>query len=346
MDEQVSRWQGRFAEAMALLDEESPGHDPARGIELLVAAAEGGLPAAQSELGARYLVGKGVEADLEAFLRWTARAAESDDPRAFYSLGLAYQFGFGVAEDEALESEMFERAVQLGHLKARLELGRCLVEGPTPDLERARGLLEPLADEGDAEAKFWLGRLFFERGGADLGRALGLFREASEGGFSWATGVVGACYEEGFGVAPDLAEARRWYEMAAAADNTRAMSALGTLLVQGRGGPRDVDRGLALLRQAARDELRTAQFNLALGLLHLNPTMSEVPLDPVEGMAWLRKAAEASDPGAQGTLGRLLLSGDFTPADPVAGRAWVRKAAASGDARSIELLARLGPDPA
>ena len=71
-------------------------------------------------------------------------------------------------------------------------------------------------------------------------------------------GAAGAAYQLGFiylsgrfGVAPDLAEAERNYELAVAQELTAALLDYGLMLYHGRHFPRNVDRGWNLLNRAA-----------------------------------------------------------------------------------------------
>ena len=53
-------------------------------------------------------------------------------------------------------------------------------------------------------------------------------------------------------MASNKAEARRWYRRAAEQNVSNAMCHLGTMLVQGEGGPADREAGAHLWRRAAK----------------------------------------------------------------------------------------------
>lgn len=61
--------------------------------------AEEGEPRAQFDLGLMYDKGQGVRQDDQEALRWYRMAAEQGEPRAQYNLGLMYANGQGVAQD-------------------------------------------------------------------------------------------------------------------------------------------------------------------------------------------------------------------------------------------------------
>ena len=69
-------------------------------------AAEMGNADAQSELGACYYNGEGVEQDYEEAVKWFTLAADQGFAMAQYNLGLCYYWGYGVKHD-------FNKAVKL-----------------------------------------------------------------------------------------------------------------------------------------------------------------------------------------------------------------------------------------
>lgn len=93
------------------------------------------------------------------------------------------------------------------------------------------------------------------------------------------------------------------YEAAAAAGHLVSMWNLGSLLVEGRGVPRDLARGVALLEAAAAKGNPGAMNEL--GRLYLRGT--GVPRDRDRAVAWLEQAAAAGHTFAYNNLGTLLL---------------------------------------
>lgn len=68
-------------------------------VKAFTAKAEQGDAKAQRSLGLAYLFGDGVAEDQSAGARWLTLAANQDDPTAEYYLGQCYQNGFGVVKD-------------------------------------------------------------------------------------------------------------------------------------------------------------------------------------------------------------------------------------------------------
>jgi TonB family protein len=88
--------------------------------------------------------------------------------------------------------------------------------------------LKQAALDGDATSRYLLGAYALARAKTDAERdaAMALQRMAAEAGVPMAQVAVGAMYERGKTVPRDLAEARRWYGLAAAQGNVYAIDYL------------------------------------------------------------------------------------------------------------------------
>ncbi len=94
--------------------------------------------------------------------------------------------------------------------------------------------------------------------GKDLNAALRWFRHAAKAKNAVSqSNLAMLLYKSN-----DMAEARVWFERAAAQDHDRAMTALGTMVVLGEGGARNVNRGVALWKKAASLGNATSRSNL------------------------------------------------------------------------------------
>ncbi|TGV06746.1 sel1 repeat family protein [Alcaligenaceae bacterium 429] len=77
-------------------------------------AAEQGLAQAQFSLGVMYDQGRGVpQNDAKAF-EWYEKAAQQGDVDAQLSLGVMYMIGQGVAQNKATAKELFKQACDNG----------------------------------------------------------------------------------------------------------------------------------------------------------------------------------------------------------------------------------------
>ena len=86
-------------------------------------AAEQGHASAQYNLGVMYDQGEGVpENDTEA-VRWYRLAAEQGDPKAQYNLGVMYDQGEGVPENDTEAVRWYRLAAEQGDASAQGNLG-------------------------------------------------------------------------------------------------------------------------------------------------------------------------------------------------------------------------------
>jgi TPR repeat protein len=103
--------------------------DYLKAIQLWRPLAQAGDPAAQYRLGVMYEEGKGVaQNDAEAAL-WFERAAEQGEPMAQYNLAASYVEGTGVKKDTATAAKWFRRAADQGVALAQLNLGLLYASG-------------------------------------------------------------------------------------------------------------------------------------------------------------------------------------------------------------------------
>jgi TPR repeat protein len=126
----------------------------------------------------------------------------------------------------------------------------------------------------------------------------------------------------------------------AACGNPTAQSHLGFLYVSGEEGvEKDVAEAVKWFRLAAGQGHARAQLNLAL----IHAMGDGVPKDGGEAAKWFRLAGLQGLAEAQGRLGLLYYAGDGVPRDPVEALAWLTLAADAGDAtaaKNRDLVAR------
>ena len=130
-------------------------------VELQVLAAQGNLEA-QARLGMSYDTGRGVPEDNEEALRWYRLAAEQGDIGTQIILGLMYSSGDGVSQDYAEAVRWFRLAAEQGNRSASFELGIMYADGRgiQKDGAEAARWYRLAADQGHAEAQFNLGRSY------------------------------------------------------------------------------------------------------------------------------------------------------------------------------------------
>ena len=99
-------------------------------------AAEYDLPAALANIGQCYETGQGVKPDLETAVRYFRAAAAKDDTVGLLYLGRCYKDGRGMPADKAMAWACFARAADLG-LTAAEKLRDESAAGLTPDARTA-----------------------------------------------------------------------------------------------------------------------------------------------------------------------------------------------------------------
>jgi TPR repeat protein len=106
-------------------------------------AAYLGHAAAQLKLGMMYEGGRGVDQDEEEAIRWYQHAADQGEADAQYTLGVKYYAGQGVMKDETEACKWFRKAADQGDVLAQYTLGMRYYAG--------QGVVKD-----DAEAYMWV----------------------------------------------------------------------------------------------------------------------------------------------------------------------------------------------
>lgn len=195
--------------------EQGGEQDPEGNAARLREAAEEGDISAQFDLGRAYLFGEGVEKSPREAAHWIFEAAKTGMPEAQYHYAVLLQHGVGVDQDMEEAVMWFQRAANGGHARAQYNTGIAYLEGRSvpQSYERARSYLERAANQDLPEAQY----------------------------------NIGAMYEHGLGTEPDLAQALKWYSLAAEAGYEDAGTALDTLIP--RMSDEDRERGQRMIRQ-------------------------------------------------------------------------------------------------
>jgi len=199
--------------------------------------------------------------------------------------------GLGIRQDLREATKWYEKAANKGVPDAQLQYALLLVDGQLvkPDREKAFDLMRKAADAGKPLAQFNLAQMLVDSG--KFAEAVGWYEKAANAKLADAQYAMAQVYAEGVGGKPqDLAEARRWLELAAKNKFDTAQLDFGTWLVEGRGGP----------------------------------------VDFAEGFAWLKRAADAGNIAAHNRVAKLYLAGVGVNADPIAAAAWYMRARQAG----------------
>src|SRR5258708_651766 len=110
----------RLAQALAAWDAGEHGV----ALDLWAPLAHRGHARAQSNMGAAFLAGSGVERDPNKAVDWLRRAAEQGDAGGQRNLALCYYEGWGVPQDQAEAARWYEKAAEQGAGAALAGAGR------------------------------------------------------------------------------------------------------------------------------------------------------------------------------------------------------------------------------
>lgn len=162
---------------------EAPPLSPGDALARIERLAVEGNPAAQYEMGARLVEGRGAARDAKAAAHWFEKAGETGLALAQYRLGSMYERGVGVARDYARARQWYERAAESGNARAMHNVAVLLAEG------------------GD--------------GKPDYAAAAEWFRQAAEYGIRDSQFNLGILYARGLGISRDLQKSYVWFSAAA-----------------------------------------------------------------------------------------------------------------------------------
>jgi TPR repeat protein len=253
-------------EALATALELQRGRNHADAFPFLKRAAEAGNAEAMGYLGIAYLRGEGTERTPELAAYWLKKAAEKRDARGMNAYGQAYEEGFGVGQSNRWAEHWYEaaateqndveamrnlarlyrqapgtvrhdslalawslKAVDAGSVDAMVDIGLMYAEGVhgQRDPNQALGWFQRAADAGSPRAMHAIGRLNEEA--RNFRYAMAWYRKAADAGSAEAMNSLGVLYQNGWGVAPNRAQAARWYRRAARAGSPAAEASLAAL---------------------------------------------------------------------------------------------------------------------
>jgi len=182
--------------------------------------------------------------------------AERGDAAAQVTLGIMYDYGQGVPEDDTTAVLWYERAALQGHVSLQHNLGVKYFEGID-------------IPEDPAQALRW-------------------WRLAADSGFAESQYSLGELYAFGAGVRKDEREAARWYRLAAEQGHALAQYRLGVMYAAGRGVPLDYPQAHSWLRKSADQGMAQAQYQVG----RLTETGTGTARDMNEATRWYRLAAK------------------------------------------------------
>lgn len=199
-------------------------------------SAESGYVNAYPVLASYYESGIGVEKDVKKAVRWLERASETGADQSTVHLGTIYFYGYNVPVDYRKAFDYFSLSSDPA---SRNFLGRMYENGlgAAKNNARAREMYESAVANGSAEGHLRLGLLNLKEGKGTRGALndemvvgfVSLKEEAESIGEGWTCYLLAHCYEHGYGVEKNMAEAVRWYQKGALKNQLEAIVELKKL---------------------------------------------------------------------------------------------------------------------
>lgn len=163
-----------------------------------------------------------------AFVLFTP-LAEAGNSLAQHNLGVLYEEGLGVPQNDATAIAWYKRAAEQGNPQSTYNIGMMILEGrgAGPDPVIAAQWVRISADLGFPLAQHTLGHFYLEGTGVEqnVAEAITWFSKAAEAGVVDAQFNLGYIFESGSGVEPDPIVAYAWYRIAAASGDLEATNA-------------------------------------------------------------------------------------------------------------------------
>ena len=313
----------------------------------LTAEAQPAVPQADL-LRARGLASDGQRAPALAAY---ADLAKSEDPIVLYEYARVLEDGPDATEADRLRAlDLYRDAADQNLIDAQLRLANLLYlgEGVPRDLveaakyyDRARALIEPRADAGDAQAQEWMGDLYREGRGVEQNGdfAVYWYTQSAQTGRVSSYVKLARMFERGeAGVAISPEEALRYYELAGQNDDAQSLFTIAKRYADGDGVTVDKVRAAELFERAAKAGDTRAYARLG----DLYADNSGWPNDPAQAATWYERAAGAGDEKAMFKLAELYDRGRLGARDLVSAYQWYLLAARNGHPRAPERLDRLG----
>jgi TPR repeat protein len=272
-----------------------------------LSAAKDGVVFAQYKVAGFYEQGRGTAKDDVEAARWYQEAGDGGDARAKRNLARMYETGRGVPQDDVRALALYREAAAAGEASAHFKVGQ-------------------LTEAGRGTA-------------ADPMAAVEHYRAAAQAGQVDAQLALARLLRTDDDVVPgDPAGSERWYgealqhlEADARRGDALAAERLADLYLEGRGGPKNVDRALVLYEAAANSGRLGAQVKLAR-VLHKGA--DGVPADPAKAARYLQMAADQGHSGAGYTLAQMYADGEGVPQDGARAVALYEESIEHGDMRA------------
>jgi TPR repeat protein len=264
-------------------------------ISQLHAKAEAGDAAAQTKLGLAYQQGNGVPQNDELAAKWFRKAADQGDASAENDLGVAYNMGRGVSQDKQEALRWYSKAAKQGSPQAMFNVGVSYYNGD------AIG-----SNEYTAYAWFLLAQ--------DAGNALAVDAVKRSGSTmsnvetSAAYAQIATMYEKGEELPKSEEQALRWLRKAAELDSPGKVR-LAVYFLTGPDSQHDYAQALSLCRAAGDYPAAFA----CIGYIYRKGL--GVPQNSVEAAKWYQKGVARTNAASMIAMAEMYSTGEGVKVD-------------------------------
>jgi TPR repeat protein len=293
-------------------------------IPKLQAMAEGGDASAQLSLGLAYQNGRGVEQDDSVAVEWYRKAAAAGNSEAQSDLGVMYMNGWGVDKDKAEALRWYHLAAKQKNAHAMFNLGAAYYNGDGVGIDDARAYAWFLLaqDAGSQTASDAV-----QRSERELGPTI----------LSLGMNYVVEMYFKGDELNRDYKEGVRWLRKSAAGGDVHAQLTLAGVLTDGVDLPPDYEEGRHWCEAALQQKSAMAAY--CLGTIYRKGL--GVPKDATKALSLLREAADSEITPAMEASGEMLASGEAGKVDRQQALIYLIGAILSGDQGALSRAAEV-----
>ena len=234
--------------------------------------------------------------DYAQAVAWFQKAADQGFAGGNFGLGVAYESGLGVRQDDAQAMRQYLKATELPEAQRDIGLLYARGRGVQQDYARAVTWYTKAADAGSVDADLALGSMYRKGSGVkqDDAQAMHWYRKAADMNNALGQYNVGLIYERSRSLQDDK-QAAHWYDKAAQQGIADAQLNLGMMYSSGKGVPKDAARALNLFQMAANQGNGHAQYQLA----DCFATGAGIQPDKPRAYQWMtiaRSSLDANDP--------------------------------------------------
>jgi TPR repeat protein len=313
-----------LALSTAALSQIAQTQDTKPDIPKLQAMAEGGDASAQLSLGLAYQNGRGVQQDDSIAVEWYRKAAAAGNSEAQSDLGVMYMNGWGVEKDKAEALRWYHLAAKQKNAHAMFNLGAAYYNGDGVGIDDARAYAWFLLaqDAGSQTANDAV-----QRSERELGPTI----------LSLGMNYVVEMYFKGDELNRDYKEGVRWLRKSAAGGDVHAQLTLAGVLTDGVDSPPDYEEGRHWCEAALQQKSAMAAY--CLGTIYRKGL--GVPKDATKALSLLREAADSEIAPAMEASGEMLASGEAGKVDRQQALIYLIGAILNGDQGALSTAAEV-----